>query len=115
MLRVFAMTALLAVAGCATEPTEPAVAADAGPPASYPDKAYELTCGTERVDVHFTPPEAHVTLDGTFYAVPRLDGGGATYTNGRITIWRSGSGDTIAFARGRMAAQPCVTRPRNQT
>ena len=78
----------------------------------YPDKAFDLMCGSERVQVHFTNPEAHYSEPrGGMLALPRRDGPGpATYTNGRVTITRSGEGDEIAFARGRAALLPCAAR-----
>lgn len=100
--------ATLLVCGCASPPAAESVAA---PHVTYPDKAFDLTCGAERVQVHFTDMEAHYSSpEGGILNLERLDGGPATYTNGRVTITRDGDGSKITFARGRMAAQSCADR-----
>jgi hypothetical protein len=102
-----AVLGVILAAGCASRPAPP-VAAD-GAAASYPDKAFKVTCGAETFDIHFTGPEAHLSTAQGVSMLPRLSGGGAaTYTNGRMTFTRSGDGSTISFARGRRAAEPCT-------
>jgi len=109
--------AALALAACSGAPAadktaaaEPATADAAATTAraSYPDKAFKLMCGSEHIEVHFTDLEAHVTeASGAILTLTRLDGGPASYTNGRMTFARAGEGDAISFARGRMALQNC--------
>jgi hypothetical protein len=107
MIRTVAAIAMILAAGCANQPP-PAVVAE-GAPASYPDKAFKVTCGAETFDIHFTGPEAHLITAEGVSMLPRLSGGGAaTYTNGRMTFTRSGDGSTITFARGRRTSEPCT-------
>ena len=113
MMRTAMSLAVLLVCGCAdgsaTETATATPAAAAGPHTTYPDKAFELTCGTEAIEVHFTDLEAHVSNpDGSISTLNRLPGEAAAYTNGRMTLTRSGDGTTISFARGRMATVQCT-------
>lgn len=101
----------------APTPTEPAPAA-AAPTPDTRIGTMQLSCGGQNIRVAFEETRAVlVNEDGSntdlslLPPTPASEPGVSTYTNGAMTLAKSGGGDTptvIRFARGRMAFQDCT-------
>lgn len=72
-----------------------------------------LRCGPQRLSARFERGRAVVEIDGTERILKRLPGDTRrgsvqTFTDGRLTLFRTERPLTIRFARGRTAAVPCA-------